>query len=151
MTCRAVPTLRRVLHGAARPLLLAAFALGLAHCDTSAGGPEYIELAIIVTPDGGEESPQTCLPVPVMPGGRTAKDASFEPGFSVHMEAVRDRVDVTFQGILDPGSANRSLSREVLLDGFAESDIRVETTDGGRATVLLVAPCRPEVEEDAGP
>jgi hypothetical protein len=151
MTRRALPPIPRAVEGFARASLLAAFALGLAHCDTSAGGPEYVELAVIVTPDGGEESPQTCLPVPVMPGGRTAKDASFEPGFSVHMEAVRDRVDVTFQGILDPASANRSLSREVLLDGFAENDIRVETTDGGRATVLLVAPCRPDVEEDAGP
>lgn len=130
-------------------VLLPALVLGLADCDTSAGGPEYVELAIIVTPDGEAESPQTCLPVPMMPGGRTAKDVTFEPGFSVHMEAERDRVDVTFQGIIDPASANRALSRAVLEDGFAENDIRVETLDGGRATVLLVAPCRNE--SDAGP
>jgi hypothetical protein len=141
---------RRALEGTGRAALL--MALGLASCDTSAGGPEYIQLAIIVTPDGDVESPQTCLPVPIMPGGRTAKDARFEPGFTVHLEAERDRVDVTFDGIIDPEGANRSLSRAVLEDGFAESDIRVETLAGARATVLLVAPCRPEVEDEhAGP
>lgn len=129
-------------------VLLPALVLGLADCDTSAGGPEYVELGILVTPDGEAESPETCLPVPMMPGGRTAKDVSFEPGFSVHLEAERDRVDVTFQGIIDPASANRALSRAALEDGFAEN-IRVETLDGGRATVLLVAPCRGE--SDAGP
>jgi hypothetical protein len=148
---RLLRSLSRPFRGAGRACVLAAFALGLAHCDTSAGGPEYLELGVIVTPDGGEPSPQTCLPVPVMPGGHTAKDASFEPGFSVHLDAVPDRVTVTFQGILDPSSANRSLPSEALEGGFAEDDIRVETTDGGRATVLLVAPCRPEIDEDAGP
>jgi hypothetical protein len=140
---------KRPLHRWLYPLALPALALGLADCNTSAGGPEYVELAVIVTPDGDVESPETCLPVPMMPGGRTAKDARFDPGFTVHMEAERDRVDVTFQGILDPASANRSLSRAALEDGFAENDIRVETVDGGRATVLLVAPCRGE--SDAGP
>lgn len=129
----------------------AALALVLASCETSAGGPEYVELAVIVTPDGGEESPQTCLPLPMMPGGRTEKDASFEPGFGVHLEADRDRVDVTFLGIVDPASANRSISRTVLEDGFSENDLRVETLDGARASVLLVAPCRVEDDEDAGP
>jgi hypothetical protein len=150
MTSREKPERRAAPKGAGRAALLVA--LGLASCDTSAGGPEYIELAVIVTPDGDVESPQTCLPVPMMPGGRTATDARFEPGFSVHLEAERDRVDVTFQGIFEPEAARRTLSRAVLEDGFAESDIRVETLDGGRATVLLVAPCRPEVEDgDAGP
>src|SRR5262245_44281932 len=106
---------RRWLERVARLLLLAALPLGLANCDTSAGGPEYLDLAIVVTPDGGVESPQACLPMPVMPGGRSAKDVTFEPGFSVHLEADRDRVDVTFQGILDPASANRALSRDTLL------------------------------------
>jgi hypothetical protein len=139
----------RVLAVGGRSLLLFGLVVGLADCDTSAGGPEYPDLGIIVTPDGDVESPQTCLPVPVMPGGRTAKDVTFEPGFSVHLEAERDRVVVTFQGILDPSSANRTLSREALVNGYAEPDIRVETTDHARATVLLVAPCRPET--DAGP
>jgi hypothetical protein len=130
---------------------LPALALWLCGCDTTAGGPEYVELAVIVTPDGERESPQTCLPVPMMPGARTVKDARFEPGFNVHLEADRDHVEVTFQGILDPASANRSLSRAVLEDTFVENDLRVETPDGGRATVLLVAPCRPEEEPDAGP
>jgi hypothetical protein len=126
--------------------------LGLAGCDTTAGGPEYVELAVIVTPDGGVESPQVCLPVPMLPGGRTAKDARFEPGFGVHLEADRDSVEVRFNGIIEPELANRSLSRTILEDGFSENDIRVETLDGGRATVLLVAPCRPEAEDtDAGP
>jgi hypothetical protein len=132
-----------------RAPLLAALALWFGGCDTTAGGPEYVELAIIVTPDGERESPQTCLPVPMMPGGHTAKDARFEPGFSVHLEAVRDRVEVTFHGIIDPAAANRSLSRAALEDGF-RNDIRVETLVGG-ADVLLVAPCRPEEEPDAGP
>lgn len=131
--------------------LIVAWAAALASCETSAGGPEYVELAVIVTPEGGDESPQTCLPVPMMPGGRTAKDASFDPGFGVHLEATHDRVDVTFLGIVDPASANRSLGREVLENGFAANDIMVETTSGDRATVLLVAPCRPEKEPDAGP
>jgi hypothetical protein len=147
MTIITKALLRRGLYAAALALLT----FSLAACDTAAGGPEYVELAVIVTPDGEAESPQTCLPVPMMPGGRTAKDARFEPGFSVHLEADRDRVDVTFQGIVDPASANRSLSRGVLEDGFAENDLRVETPEGGRATVLLVAPCRPEEEPDAGP
>jgi hypothetical protein len=67
------------------------------------------------------------------------------------MEARRDRVDLTFQGIVDPAAANRSLSRALLEDGFVENDLRVETLGGGRATVLLVAPCRPDDEPDAGP
>jgi hypothetical protein len=137
-----------MLAAGGRSLLLVALAVGLADCDTSAGGPEYPDLAVIVTPDGDVESPQACLPVPVMPGGRTAKDVTFEPGFSVHMEAERDRVEVTFQGILDPSAANRTISREALVNGYAEHDIRVETLDGG-ATVQLVSPCRPET--DAGP
>jgi hypothetical protein len=147
----AKPSPRR--HGSKlRALGLTALAIGLAGCDTSAGGPEYVELAVIVTPDGEMELPQVCLPVPMMPGGRTAKDARFEPGFTVHLEAERDSVTVTFQGIYEPELANRSLSRTTLEDGFSENDIRVETLDGGRATVLLVAPCRPDVEDtDAGP
>jgi hypothetical protein len=127
------------------------FALFLVGCNFTAGGPEYVQLAVIVTPDGGAESPETCLPLPMMPGGRTVKDARFEPGFSVHLAAERDRVDVTFHGIKDPAAANRSLSRATLEGGFSERDIRVETADGSRATVLLVAPCRGEEEPDAGP
>jgi hypothetical protein len=144
---------QRTLRVSRQPLGPLAVGLGLvlAGCDTSAGGPEYVQLAVIVTPEGDMESPQVCLPVPMMPGGRTAKDARFEPGFGAHLEAERDTVTVTFHGIYEPELANRILSRTILEDGFSER-IDVETLDRARATVLLVAPCRPDVEDaDAGP
>jgi hypothetical protein len=151
MTIEMKPTARRMLAGSGRATWLVLLAVGLSSCDTTAGGPEYVQLAVIVTPDGDAELPQACLPLPMMPGGRTAKTTRFEPGFTVQMEAERDRVDVTFHGIIEPELANRSLSRALLEDGFSESGIRVETLDQGRATVLLVAPCRPEDDEgDAG-
>jgi hypothetical protein len=122
----------------------AAVALGLvlSACNTTAGGPEYIEFGISAIEDAGDEYPQTCTPVPVMPGGHTMHEVPFGGFFSARVDARRDDVEVTFSGISLPEVAHRVIPRAALEQGYAETDLRIETLEGRRFTVLLTSSCK---------
>jgi hypothetical protein len=116
-------------------------ALGVAGCADTAGGPQYLSLSVSALEDGSAETMSRCTPMPIMPGGRTSRDLTFVNAFGARVEATRDRVNVTFTGILEPDLVNRTLPRETLEDGFGESGLRVETVTGRRVTVGLTCPC----------
>ncbi len=109
----------------------------LSACSTSAGGPEYIEFGVGALEFDGDEYPLRCTPMPVMPGGHTVLEVGFDGAFSARLDAMRHQVDVTFSGINVPEVANRSIPRAAMEDGYAETDLRIETLEGRRFTVLL--------------
>jgi len=124
-----------------RALLLPALAVALSNCALTAGGPEYLEVSLSATEDGSAETVQRCTPVPVMPGAHAAREVTFADAFHARVDASRDRVIVTFIGIDDPELANETISREALENGFAVTDLRVETTGGRRFTVTISSSC----------
>jgi hypothetical protein len=122
---------------------LLSLCLALAGCTTSAGGPEYVDFGISASENAGDSYPQVCTPMPIMPGGHTLRDIPFGDAFSATVDATRDRVAVTFDGINVPETANRAIPRQALVDGYAVSDLAIETLEGRRFTVTLVSPCTP--------
>jgi hypothetical protein len=106
-------------------------------CSTSAGGPEYVEFGVGAIEFGGDQYPLRCTPMPVMPGGHTVLEVSFDGAFSARLDAMRHQVDVTFSGINVPEVKNRSIPRAAMEDGYAETDLEIETLEGRQFTVLL--------------
>ena len=119
-------------------------------CSLTAGGPEYLEVLLSATEDGSAEAVERCTPVPVMPGAHAARDVTFVDAFHARVDATRDRVIVTFVGINDPELANETISHDALESGFAVTDLRVETTEGRRFTLLISSSC-PSSEMDPFP
>jgi hypothetical protein len=119
--------------------LFALFALG---CSPSAGGPEYLDVRVSAVEDGSTEPQTFCVPVPVMPGGRTSRERSFANAFTTKIDASRDRIIIVFLGILRPELFNADIgAAELADDSYTDSDLRVETPGGRRFTVdIAVGP-----------
>ena len=130
-----------------RALLLPALVVTLSDCSLTAGGPEYVEVSVSATEDGSVETVQRCTPLPVMPGGHAAQDLTFADAFHARVDATRDRVNITFVGINDPELANETISRESLENGFAITDLRIETIEGRRFTVVISSACPSSMTE----
>lgn len=121
-------------------LCYAGFSLILGACSLEPGGPEYAQLSLYAENERGLVTDEECTMLPVLPGGRTVREFQFAGAFRATLEAERDELRLSFEGVRSQEEFQRTLKHERLHAGYAEQ-LRLETFDGEAFSVFLSAPC----------
>ena len=121
-------------------LLCAAIPLILGACSLEPGGPEYAQLSLYAENERGSVTDDPCTMLPVLPGGLTVREFRFGSDFSATLEAEREVLRLSFEGVRNPEDARRQFSDERLRAGYAE-ELTLETLDGETFSIFLSAPC----------
>lgn len=121
-------------------LCCAGFSLVLGACSLEPGGPAYAQLSLYAENERGLVTDDECTMLPVLPGGHTVREFRFGGAFRATLEAERDELRLSFEGVRNQEDFRRKLTHERLHAGYAEQ-LTLETLDGEAFDVFLSAPC----------
>ena len=108
----------------------------------SAGGPELSAMETVVLDLAGHRSDSRCTRVPVLLGGRVRDEIDVVGEFSIVVDATRDQVSVTFEGVKDPQALARNIDSLELEAPFTER-VEVETVEARHFIVEFSSGCTP--------
>jgi len=106
------------------------------------GGPEVQQLETTVFDLAGHPSDSRCTVVPVLLGGRVRDEIDVAGEFSMVVDATRDMVSVSFNGVNDPSAAALTIEAAELVPAFQER-VEIETLSARHFVVELTAGCQP--------
>ena len=106
-------------------------------------GLNYDRLTIEARRDDGTvvSSYPKCFTMPVLHGSVVDERHAIEGGVAIEIHATDAVIEVSFQGVTDPGSLARSITLDALQAGFTDT-LPLAATSGAQFTVKLAQGCR---------